>query len=384
MRTLKKKHQSIVDEQGVQSTLDFAKDDGIFCKELGCLIRMGWSMKHLIIVFCSLFGLVDLAMAVSHYLKNHDEWFGGDEARLVAQNILSHQSPNGTWPKNRDTGAAKFDGQSELRGTFDNGATVDELRFLARYYHQTQEKAASLAIIKGVDTILKAQYPNGGWPQSYPPGKGYARHITFNDGTMVGLMKLIKEVESSEHFAFIGAARRQSAGRAFQQGVKCILKCQIRIGGELTVWCAQHDEIDFTPRPARSFELASLSGCESVGIVRLLMSIEKPTRALQEAVDAAIAWLRKSKIEAVKLTTINGDRVLIQEKEADGLWARFYDLKTNQPIFSDRDGIAREALSEIGFERRNGYSWYGPWAKRLIEKDYPEWRKNKLSGIADF
>jgi len=32
MGTLKKEHQSIVDEQGVQSTLDFAKDDGIFLK----------------------------------------------------------------------------------------------------------------------------------------------------------------------------------------------------------------------------------------------------------------------------------------------------------------------------------------------------------------
>ena len=37
------------------------------------------------------------------------------------------------------------------------------------------------------------------------------------------------------------------------------------------------------------------------------------------------------------------------------MWARFYEIGTNRPIFSDRDGFAKHDLSEIGYERRNGY-----------------------------
>ncbi|MGH7487938.1 MAG: pectate lyase, partial [bacterium] len=39
-----------------------------------------------------------------------------------------------------------------------------------------------------------------------------------------------------------------------------ILKCQIVVDGHLTAWCAQHDEVDFRPRNARTYELASFSG----------------------------------------------------------------------------------------------------------------------------
>ena len=27
------------------------------------------------------------------------------------------------------------------------------------------------------------------------------------------------------------------------------------------------------------------------------------------------------------------------------------------------------------YERRNGYSWYGPYARDLLEKDYPKWKQ---------
>ena len=34
-------------------------------------------------------------------------------------------------------------------------------------------------------------------------------------------------------------------------------------------------------------------------------------------------------------------------------------------------------LEEIGYERRNGYAWYGTWPAALLEKDYPAWRKQR-------
>ena len=56
------------------------------------------------------------------------------------------------------------------------------------------------------------------------------------------------------------------------------------------------------------------------------------------------------------------------------MWARFYEIGTNRPIFSDRDGIPKRELSEIGYERRNGYAWLGYWPQRLLEREYPAWR----------
>ena len=49
-----------------------------------------------------------------------------------------------------------------------------------------------------------------------------------------------------------------------------------------TAWCAQYDEVSLLPAKARAFELPSLSGEESVGIVRFLMDTEQPTPAIEK------------------------------------------------------------------------------------------------------
>lgn len=56
------------------------------------------------------------------------------------------------------------------------------------------------------------------------------------------------------------------------------------------------------------------------------------------------------------------------------LWARFYELDTNRPFFSDRDGIKKYDISEIGHERRNGYSWYNKDGSKVLAK-YEKWKK---------
>jgi hypothetical protein len=57
------------------------------------------------------------------------------------------------------------------------------------------------------------------------------------------------------------------------------------------------------------------------------------------------------------------------------MWARFYEIGTNRPIFCDRDGVPKSHLADIGHERRNGYSWLGYWPQSLLEKDYPAWKR---------
>jgi PelA/Pel-15E family pectate lyase len=134
------------------------------------------------------------------------------------------------------------------------------------------------------------------------------------------------------------------------------------------------------PAPARAFEPISLSGSESVGIVRHLMAIEKPPKVIVDAIESAIKWFEKSKITGIKV--IEGankdgefDRIVVEDKKAPPLWARFYDIKTNEPIFMGRDSIAKKTLAEIERERRTGYQYYTNSPQKLLEVDYPKWKE---------
>ena len=338
----------------------------------------------------ALLGFVPSALArsgPSRYLDKSEAWFAGPEAKRIAGHILSYQADRGGWPKNIDTTAAPFTGDRKtLKGTFDNDATTDELRFLARVYNATKNERYRKAFEKGYDYILGAQYPTGGWPQFFPPGSQYHRHITFNDHAMVRVMEFLRETYQQDLYGFLGGDRHKAARSAFDRGVECILKCQIKVDGKLTAWCAQHDEKDLRPRPARSYELVSLSGAESVGVVRLLMSLEKPSPEVVQAVDWAVAWFEAAKLKGIRVVVKadakapkGKDRVVVKDPDAPPLWARFYEIGTNRPIFADRDGVAKHELAAIGFERRNGYRWLGYWPQDMLEKDYPAWKK-RLAG----
>jgi len=317
------------------------------------------------------------------FLKKPDAWFASAEAKQTGAVILSYQADSGGWPKNTDTVSKEYTGKREdLHATFDNGATTDELRFLARLFNATKDETYRAAFQKGLAHVLVAQYPHGGWPQYYPLSKQYHRHVTFNDNAMVRVMEFVREVKRDERYTFVDAKQREACQAAFDKGVACILKCQIVVDGQPTVWCAQHDAETLQPVKARAYELPSFSGAESVGIIRLLMSLEKPTPEIKAAIEGAVKWLEQHKVTGIRIDSVDDpkapkgkDHVVVKDPKAPALWARFYDLKTGLPYFCDRDGIAKPNLADIGYERRNGYSWYGPYARDLLEKDYPKWKQ---------
>ena len=299
------------------------------------------------------------------YLSKPDAWFRSDEGRRIAENILSWQTSAGSWPKNLDTAVPCPPGKSK-DGTFDNGATVSEMRFLAKAYQATRHPPYRDAFQKGFVHILKAQYPTGGWPQFYPAGPYYHHHITFNDYTMVNLMELLRWTSRLEDDDLVGPRAREAARQAFDRGVECILKCQIVVNGRKTVWCAQHDEKTLEPRGARSYELVSLSGGESVGILQLLMSIEEPSQAVADAIVAGAEWYRASEIT---------DKTALRAMGVPGPgWARFYEIPTNRPIFSGRDGVKKFSLAAIEAERAEGYGWWGPYGDK-VAREYAAWKK---------
>jgi PelA/Pel-15E family pectate lyase len=327
----------------------------------------------------------------SDCLSQKPEWYASDEAARIADNVLLYQRDTGGWPKNIDMAgtltneekAALVKQKQEIDSTIDNGATYTQLAYLARVFTAQKLERHKEAFLKGVDYLLKAQYDNGGWPQYYPLHKGYYTHITYNDNAMIGVMRLLRDIARKKPaYAFVDEARRVKAEQAVQKGIECILKTQVIVDGKRTVWCAQHDEVTLAPAAARKFELVSLSGYESVGIVRFLMGIEHPEQRVIDAIESAIEWFEKTKIMGIRwvekpdASKLHGfDRVAVKDPAAGPLWARFYEIGTNRPIFSGRDSHIKYDVSEIEDERRNGYRWYVDEPAELLSKDYPAWRK---------
>ena len=97
------------------------------------------------------------------------------------------------------------------------------------------------------------------------------------------------------------------------------------------------------------------------------------------AVKSAVEWFEKVKIVgyAVKeipapQETSGKDRILVKDSNSV-IWARFYTLDNNEPIFTGRDSKPKKTLAEIENERRVGYAYYGTWPAKLINEEYPKW-----------
>jgi PelA/Pel-15E family pectate lyase len=346
---------------------------------------MNWRLQFLLPVLAVIIASVGaLADGWDDAQRQPVAWFRIDEGRRVVDNVLLYQFPSGGWPKNIDM-AAPLDDAAKARladradeSTIDNGATVNQLRFLSRAIAATSDDRARDAFLKGFDYLLAAQYENGGWPQTYPNPRGYHAHITFNDNAMAGVLNLLRDAAMGRApYEFVDAERRRRAEAAVDKGVDCILKCQVIVADRRTAWCAQHDEKTLAPATARAFEPVSLSGSESVGLVRFLMSIEQPSPEVIDAVRSAVAWLDSVQIKRVRVASVRTpagpDRAVVADETAGPLWARFYEIGTNRPIFTGRDGIVRYGYAEIERERRLGYAYYGNWPAQLLRREYPEW-----------
>ena len=332
----------------------------------------------------------------SRCLRQRPQFYASSEAVRIGDNVLLYQRDTGGWRQNIDMARPLSQSdKTKLRkdksrkdSTLDNRATHTQMRYLAKVYNATKLERFKQAFLKGTDYLLEAQYPNGGWPQTYPSLRGYSKYITFNDGAMIGAMSILRDIACKKpEYAFVGEDHRRKADRAVQKGIECILKCQIVVDGRKTAWCAQHDEKTFAPRKARSYELPSISGAESVGIVRFLMSIDNPDPEIIEAVQSATSWFDRVRLTGIRQIdkpdeSLEGgyDKVIVEDTTAPPIWARFYQIRTNRPIFCGRDGEVKYHLAEIEHERRTNYSWYGYWPAGLLARDYPVWQKNWAPG----
>jgi PelA/Pel-15E family pectate lyase len=289
------------------------------------------------------------------------EWFRTPEAVALANAIVSYQTPAGGWSKRIDFSRPRKIGESfssddswNWIGTLDNNSTTEQLTFLMSVIQAHPQPRYLTAFNRGIDFLLEAQFPSGCWPQIYPLEGGYHDAATFNDDATMHALQVLRSVARHNH-QFVSTAQRTRANAALQRGINCILNSQIVARGKKTVWGAQHDPLTLEPVKARAYEHPSLSGRESATILDFLMRIESPSPAIVDAVHAAAAWFRATAIRGFAYEP----RGRLTAKDNGGpLWARFYEIGTNRPIFSDRDGVIKYDLNEIGDERRTGYLWY--------------------------
>jgi len=335
------------------------------------------------------------------------------EALHTAETILSFQFPNGGWSKNLDmSGPKRLPGQSftsnnisrflgpddfdkpanpdwNYAGTLDNDATNTELHFLARIstaYPGADGDRFRKSFILGVNYLLHAQYPNGGWPQVWPLEGGYHDAITFNDNAVTESASLLHDAATGEgDYAFVPADLRRQASAAADRAIAIILKCQVVVNGKKTVWAQQHDPLTLAPVSGRNFEPAALSAGESADVLIFLMKLKNPSPEVRAAVEAGIAWLKANAIygqawvggrrgppAAGQPPAAPTPRHLEATPGAGPIWARYYSIATGKPVFGDRDKTIHDKVDELTVERINGYAWYSGGAKGALDA-YAEW-----------
>jgi PelA/Pel-15E family pectate lyase len=336
-------------------------------------------------------------------LRRDAAWYATPEARHIADNIVSFQTPAGGWGKNVDrTGPARLRGQHYIAedmplaiapganrepptnwtfvGTIDNDATVTELRFLARVQAQAPGTAGAAyreSFVKGVRYLLQSQYPNGGFPQVYPLQGGYHDAVTLNDDAMVAVVELFGRVGAREgEYAFVPPALAAQVGSATGNALRLIVATQVVAGGVRTGWCQQYETISLAPAGARNFEPIALATGESAGVLSMLMQLPDPKPDVVAAVHAGVAWLRRVALRDVdwKTTTPQAGRQLVSSPGAGPIWSRYYDITSMKPVFGDRDKSIHDDVGEISLERRNGYGWFGTAPAKVL-RVYATWAK---------
>ena len=342
-------------------------------------ISISSKMYIVIILMCGLMTSLSV-MAQRMQRRNplretNNEFFKTEEARRIGEQVLAFQRCTGGWPKNIDMvqkmsneelAEVLKDKSRRDDSTTDNDATTMQMIYLARLYQQTNDVRYRDAFRLGVEYLLSGQYENGGWPQFWPEMHGYQTHITFNDDAMVNTMDMLQNIIDAKppyDGDLTEKAIRKQLSKAFNKGIECIVATQMVIDGQRTIWCQQHERETLQPASARAYELPSYCPQESASIVRLLMNLPKPNAEVKQAIHAAMKWFDTYKLTGLRYQRTGRpgeqrDVRLVEDSQAEPIWARYYDLEYCEPYVCDRDGIPRRRLEEIGVERRTGYSWY--------------------------
>ncbi len=299
-------------------------------------------------------GTPSVGMAyLSAYTATKDKYYL-EAAQETATGLLQGQLRSGGWtysiefdPKLRKKWGYRDGGGDSGRNvtTFDDNTTQAALRFLMRLDSalEFRDPRVQSAIKYALQSLFKAQYPNGAWPQgyehfpdpaqfsvkpaSYPtnwsrtyPGAGqYWLRYTLNDGSMADVITML--FEGVRIYSERPEPELQSLGRkcrmVAEKGGEFLLLAQMP--DPQHAWAQQYD-FEMHPSWARKFEPPAISAGESQGVLRLLLTLYRETGnpKFLAPIPRALDWFRRSRLP-------------------DGRLARFYELRTNRPLYFTKD-----------------------------------------------
>ncbi|QDT29144.1 Pectic acid lyase [Gimesia panareensis] len=259
-------------------------------------------------------------------------------AQATANALINSQLKSGGWADSVDF-SKRSQSQFRVDGggpsarnitTFDDNKSQSAVHFLIQLDQELKFKDQRLheATLYALDSFIKAQFPNGGWPQRYDhfpdpkeypvlkanypdhwsrtfPKQKYTGYYTFNDNTiqdLVNVMFLAYHVYQDPRY-------RDSALKA---GDFIILA---QMPEPQPAWAQQYN-LKMQPAWARKFEPPAVTGGESQGVIKTLLQIYIYTgeKKYLAPIPKALAYLKKSELPGGKL-------------------ARFYELKTNRPLY---------------------------------------------------
>lgn len=295
-----------------------------------------------------------------------------EAARDAALALVKGQLRSGGWdyridfdPKRRartayrsDPGSAGFNVSN-----LDDDTTPSAIRFLMRADRAWEFKDAAIheAAEYALSSLLKAQYPNGAFPQrfasspdpakfpvkraEYPeswprewPQPAYASYYTLNDGLAEDVAETLLEASR----VYTNDAYRAAA---LKLGEFLILA---QMPDPQPGWAQQYD-FEMRPAWARKFEPPALTGLESQGVLRTLLLLyrESADPKFLEPLPRAIDYYRRSALPG-------------------GGLARFYELKTNKPLYFTK----KYELTYEANDLPTHYLFQGPSRVEEISKEF--------------
>lgn len=240
--------------------------------------------------------------------------------RDAAECLIQGQLRTGGWresiefdPKERKKFAYRVEKEHERQNnhtTFDDDKTQSAMRLLMRLDQVLKFKDGKLheASLFALDSVVKAQFPNGGWgqghdefpnpadypvkPASYPeswsrtyPGGKYWYSYTLNDNAMADTIDALLLASK-----IYGEPKYLNA--ALKGGEFLILA---QMPDPQPAWAQQYD-FDMHPCWARKFEPASMTGGESQGAIRILLRlfVETGDKKFLVPIPKALDYLERS------------------------------------------------------------------------------------------
>lgn len=220
--------------------------------------------------------------------------------------------------------------------TFDDYSTTEATRFFLRLNAVAPSAQQRAVLDNTLEHILRAQYPDGGWPQRFPDAEAdhdYSADRTFNDEVAYDCITVL--LEAAER---LGDPRYREAALA---GMDFFIRAQLPT--PQAGWAQQYDA-DLKPTWGRPFEIGTVCSSQTVENILHLFEFFTITGDAKylAPVPAALDWLEVSRLPGVTGYTHTG----------------FYEMGTNRPVYILQTGttIADVRYTET-FEKAGCYPY---------------------------